>query len=128
MFGGVSHISIFVTDQEKALAFYTKLGFIVHTDERFGTMRWLTLCLPQQRTFEVALLKAETDQEKALVGKQAAEKPLMNLETDNCHADYERLSKEGVFFFEKPKEEPWGISAAFKDLEGNILYMCQSLH
>lgn len=127
MFTKITHISIFVLDQDKALVFYQKLGFLVHTDEYFGTLRWLTLCLPGQKDVEIALLEAQTDAEKALVGKQADQKPLFSLETDNCQQDYERLSKDGVIFAEKPMEQPWGVSAGFQDLYGNKLYMCQPL-
>jgi predicted enzyme related to lactoylglutathione lyase len=121
----ITHITLFVAKQDDALQFYQKLGFSIHTDADFGTMRWLTLCLPGQKDVELALIKAETDEEKALVGKQAAAKPFISFQTDNCHADYERLEKAGVIFLEKPTEQPWGISAACKDLYGNILYMCQ---
>lgn len=125
MFTKITHITVFVVDQEKALAFYTKLGFSVHTDAQFGPMRWLTLCLPEQKDVELALLEAETEAEKALVGKQADQKPFITLETDNCQADYERLSNDGVTFLAKPTEEPWGTSAALKDPYGNLIYICQ---
>ena len=40
--------SIFVDDQDKALAFYTtKLGFIKKTDFPMGHMRWLTVVSPK---------------------------------------------------------------------------------
>lgn len=121
----VTHLTLFVADQDKALSFYQKIGFIVHTDALFGDMRWLTLCLPGQKDFELPLLLATTPEEKALVGKQAASKPLFTLETDDCRRDYERLKQEGVEFFAQPVDEPWGISAAFKDVDGNYIYMCQ---
>lgn len=39
--------SIFVTDQAKALSFYTeKLGFVKKEDEPLGKHRWLTLVSP----------------------------------------------------------------------------------
>jgi len=122
----ITHITLFVHDQEKALNFYQQLGFRVHTDAQFGVMRWLTVCLPEQSDLEIALMKAETNHEITLIGKQAADKPLISLESSDCYADYERLHKAGVVFVEQPKKQPWGIGAVCKDLDGNLIYMCQS--
>lgn len=121
----ITHITLFVENQDAALAFYQKLGFIVHTDADFGPMRWLTLCLPEQKDLELVLMKAETEAEKALVGKQAAAKPLLSFESTDCFKDYERLKNLGVLFVEEPKSQPWGIGAVLQDVDGNLIYMCQ---
>lgn len=127
MIANISHLTLFVTNQDEALKFYTeKVGFKVHTDAMFGeNFRWLTLNLPNQNDFELVLMPVETPEEKALVGKQGAKKPFFSLATTDCKADYERLTKLGVKFSQKPTEEPWGISAGFEDLYGNSIYMCQ---
>lgn len=122
----VTHLTVFVNNQDEALKFYTeKLGFTVHTDAPMDGLRWLTLCLADQKDFELAIMQAETPQEKALVGKQGGDKPLFCVESTDCKKDYEKLSGLGVAFESKPQEEPWGISASFKDLYGNHIYMCQ---
>ena len=125
MFVKISHITLFVQDQEKALDFYKKVGFTVHTDAPFGEMRWLTLTLPGQKDLELVLMKAETAQEKALVGKQGGDKPFISFESNDAQKDYENLKKLGVTDLEKPEAQPWGISFGFKDLEGNAIYVCQ---
>lgn len=126
MITNISHITLFVNSQESALEFYTeKLGFKKHTDADFGAMRWLTLCAAGQPNVELVLMLAETPEEKALVGKQGALKPFLSLQTDDCQGDYERMKKAGVEFVEEPKHEAWGIATAFKDVEGNVIYMCQ---
>lgn len=125
MFTKITHITLFVTNQDDALNFYKKLGFEVHTDANFGEMRWLTICLPSQKDMEIALIKAENDAEKTLVGKQAGNKPLLSLESNDCQKDYEMLSNTGIKFLEKPAEQPWGISTALQDLYGNMIYICQ---
>lgn len=127
MIAKITHITMFVTNQDDALAFYKKLGFTVHTDAQFGPMRWLTLHLPSQKDMELVLMLAESPEEKALVGKQAALKPLISFETTDCQADYEKLKAAGVEFPEAPAEQPWGISVGFMDLYGNALYMCQTI-
>ncbi len=127
MITSVTHFTLFVHDQNAALDFYTnKLGFIVHTDAQFGPdMRWLTICTPDIRTFEIALMLAENPEEQALVGKQAGEKPLLAFEVKDCHAAYESMKQNGVNFLDTPKEEPWGISMTCTDLYGNRLYLVE---
>jgi catechol 2,3-dioxygenase-like lactoylglutathione lyase family enzyme len=53
----MSHATIFVANQEEALAFYRdKLGFEVHTDAMVGEdFRWLTLNTKDQPDFEIVL-------------------------------------------------------------------------
>lgn len=122
----ITHFSLFVLNQDEAKNFYTeKLGFKVHTDAVFGASRWLTLHLPKQHDVELAIILAESAEEKALVGKQACSKPLFSLETSDCKKDYESLSKHGVQFIGIPEEQPWGISVSLKDLYGNLIYVCQ---
>ena len=117
---------MFVENQDKTLDFYKKLNFGVHTDSSFGEFRWLTLCLPGNKNLELALIKAESTQEKNLVGKQAAQKPFLSIDTDNCQQDFQRLKDLGVEFVQEPKSEEWGTSAMFKDLYGNLIYLNQS--
>lgn len=122
----ITHITLFVLDQEEALRFYTeKLGFKVHTDADFEDMRWLTLTLPGQNDLELVLMLAETEDEEDLVGNQAGTKPLLSLQTDDCIKEYEKLKQLGVNFIDKPEVKPWGSSCSMQDLYGNIIYLCQ---
>jgi predicted enzyme related to lactoylglutathione lyase len=88
-------------------------------------MRWLTITPANQPNLELALMPAE-GAEKALVGKQGGEKPFLCFATDDCKKMYQELKDKGVQFVSEPTEEPWGVSAAFKDIDGNVLYMCQA--
>ena len=48
----LSHATIWVLDQDRALAFYTqKLGFEIRTDAKMGDFRWLTLGIPDSQTW-----------------------------------------------------------------------------
>ncbi|WP_143219900.1 VOC family protein [Actinomadura sp. CNU-125] len=38
--------------------------------------------------------------------------------TDDCRADYERLSAAGVEFVQKPERRPYGVEAVFRDDSG----------
>ena len=122
----VSHMVLYVNDQDEALKFYVdKLGFKVHTDVDFSGMRWLTLNAPNQNDLEFVLFPATKAESKAIVGKQAPEGPLFCIASDDCKADYERLKGLGVNFVQEPKEQQWGTEALFTDLYGNIIDMVQ---
>lgn len=131
MINKITHFTLFVDNQDVALRFYTeKLGFKVHTDamitdSTMSEMRWLTLNLPGQKDVELAIMLAGSPLEKSLVGKQGGDKPLFCLETSDCKKDYETLIKSGVEGVQAPKEEPWGVSALFKDQNGNLIYISQ---
>jgi predicted enzyme related to lactoylglutathione lyase len=118
---------LFVHDQEAAKKFYTeKLNFKIHTDAMFGeNMRWLTIHPVNQPDFEISLMLAETPEEKALVGKQGADKPFFCVTVDDCGASYNQFKKDGVECLSEPKNEPWGISLAIQDLYGTIIYVVQ---
>jgi predicted enzyme related to lactoylglutathione lyase len=125
MITNVTHISILVTDQDTALAFYTNiLGFETHTDAMFGPERWLTVCSKGNRDFELALIKV--DAKHAGMPSKELGKPMFCVATSDCRADYKRMKDAGVVFLQEPKDEPWGIGATFQDPFGNIIYMSQA--
>ena len=125
MLTNVSHISIVVKDQDKALDFYTnKLGFELHTDVPMETGRWLTVNPKGNKAFEIALMPAQSNSEN-IVGKQAGNYPLCVVTTDDCQKAYQELKSKGVAFIDEPKQEIWGVSCNFKDLYGNILHLNQ---
>lgn len=125
----ISHMPLFVTSQDEALAFYTnKLGFKVHTDAPFGDMRWLTLCTESEPNFELIISLAQTPETKALVGKQGgdAHSPFFCLATSDCAAFVAQMRKNGVEIVQDVKKEQWGTSAMIKDLYGNLIYVTQA--
>src|SRR5437870_2676152 len=101
----LSHVSIYVLNQESAYDFYVnKLGFKVHTDAPMGKdMRWLTLTTPEQPELEITLMPVV---EGMMFTKETAEQ-MQNLvrqgtfgfgvfETNDIYATYEELKKKGV--------------------------------
>ena len=58
MINRLSHVSVFVLNQDSAYDFYVnKLGFKVHTDAPMGAgKRWLTVCPPEQSALEITLM------------------------------------------------------------------------
>ena len=124
----MSHATIYVTDQEKALEFYRdKLGFEVRTDATMdGGFRWLTVGPKSQPDFELVLMEPTPgmlfDEETANQLRAMLEKGALGggvFETEDCQATYEELKGRGVEFMSPPAERPYGIEALFKDNTGN---------
>jgi predicted enzyme related to lactoylglutathione lyase len=130
----MSHASVYVTDQQKALEFYRdKLGFEVRTDATMeGGFRWLTVGPKNQPDFEIALMEPKAgfmfDEETAGQIRALVEKGALGagvFDTDDCRATYEELKSKGVEFMQPPAERPYGIEALFKDNSGNWFSLTQ---
>ncbi|MGE0207371.1 MAG: VOC family protein [Candidatus Babeliales bacterium] len=122
----LTHITILVKDQEEALQFYTKkLGFELHTDANFGTMRWLTVNPQGNKTMEFCLLKPETQEGFEQIGKQGGNFGIGCLETDDAHKTFQAFKDAGVIIVSEPKTEDWGTGFTIKDLYGNLFYINQ---
>ncbi|TDQ39804.1 VOC family protein [Aureibacillus halotolerans] len=120
-------MTLLVEDQEEAKKFYTeKLGFDVVADQSFGAQwRYITVAPQQNNTTVIELVKAETPEQKALIGKQSGGQVLFMFHTDNIMEDYDVLHSRGVQFHSEPQSVPGGKGAGFKDLYGNDLDMFQ---
>ena len=118
--------SVVVKDYDATIQFYTqKLGFEVAEDAAFGDNRWITLKLPNTPDSNLSLALAKTDEDKAIVGKQAGSFPLLGLGTDDCFGDYNRMKGLGVKFHGEPQAGPWGTGVLLEDLYGNKIFMSQ---
>ena len=117
---------VYVSDQEEARRFYVdKLGFKVAEDKQLGDYRWLLVQPPDSGEVSLNLETARTDEEKALVGRQAAAQPLFGISTDECLRDYDELKRRGVKFDGEPKVMPYGTGVMMQDLYGNKIYLNQ---
>jgi predicted enzyme related to lactoylglutathione lyase len=119
MIKGIKFVNIPVSDQERALEFYTqKLGFAVATNQPMGPtgQRWIELRIPGADT-RVSLFTPPGHEDR--VGTFAP----LSLWSDDVEATYETLRARGVDFVAPPKREPWGTSVIFKDSEGNQLHL-----
>ncbi len=121
----LSHITIWVKNQDEAKKFYVEtLGFKVVTDDS-TTMpgyRWLTVSPQQQSELEIVLGLATDPQQVALIGKQST----WVLASDNIQEDYRRLKARGVKVQGEPRENPYGTDFVFEDLYGNMYDLVQS--
>jgi catechol 2,3-dioxygenase-like lactoylglutathione lyase family enzyme len=116
--------SVFVDDQDKALAFYTDvLGFVKKTEVPVGEAKWLTVVSPEEPNGTELLL--EPDSHPA-VGpyKQALVEdgiPATQFGVDDVHAEYERLRELGVRFTQQPTAMGDVTTAVFDDTCGNLI-------
>jgi len=133
MLNRITHTFIHVLDQDEALDFYVgKLGMVVDTDADLGTMRWLTVKLPEQPDVRLALMRpgppvyddSTAEQIRELVAKGAAGGGLI-FETDDCRATYEALRAAGVEFTQEPTERFYGTDCALRDPFGNPIRFTQ---
>lgn len=130
MLEGVSHVTVWVHDQEEAKAFYTeKLGLEVRDDatlEALGGYRWLTVGPPGQPDVNLMLAKPgppamdpeAAEQLLALVAKGAMGPGI--LRTEDCRATCEQLESRGVLLASQPDERFYGVDATVRDPSGNL--------
>ena len=102
MIKAVKFATVYVNDQDAALAFYTqKLGFTVVTDQPFGAdARWIELKIPGAET-GVVIFKPMMPEQRVggFMGFAFA--------ADDVRKTYEELSARGVEFVQPPKTESW---------------------
>jgi catechol 2,3-dioxygenase-like lactoylglutathione lyase family enzyme len=137
MIDAISHVGVWVDDQEEAKAFYTeKLGLEVRQDntlEEFGGYRWLTVGLPGQPDVNIILSAAvppaidseSAEQLIALVNKGAMGPGIFR--TEDCRKTAAELKDRGVEFTQEPDERFYGIDAGFRDPSGNEWRLVQPI-
>lgn len=129
----LSHATVFVLDQDRALAFYTqKLGFEVRADVRMGEFRWLTVGSKTQPDVEMVLMPITatplTTPEQAAQLRALVEQGAIGvgvLQTDDCRKTYAELKAKGVTFRSEPAERPYGVEAMLQDDSGNWFSLTQ---
>lgn len=128
MINKISHITVLVKDQDEALKYYTeKLGFEKIDDEKIGDFRWLVVAPRTQKETGIILMKAETQEEKLLTGRQTGGRhSLFVLSTENFQKTYAEMKAKGVLFKNEPMKNPWGMAVQFMDLYGNQFDLYES--
>jgi predicted enzyme related to lactoylglutathione lyase len=120
--------SVFVDDQDKALAFYTRtLGFVKKHDIPLGQFRWITVTSPDEPN-GVELLLEPNDNPAAKQFQDAVFRqgiPLTTFFVDDIQKEYERLSELGVAFTMPPTKTGEVTVAIFNDTCGNLIQITQ---
>lgn len=120
--------SIFVEDQDKALAFYSEiLGFVKKHDVPTGEYRWITLVSPEQQEGTELLLEPNQHPAAKAYQKQLFEEgvPVTMFGVEDIHKEYERLLELDVKFFMEPTEVGDITIALFDDTCGNLIQIAQ---
>ena len=116
--------SVFVDDQDKALAFYTEvLGFQKKTEIPMGEARWLTVVSPDD-TDGTELVLEPSDHPAVPRFKEALVTdgiPFTSFAVDDVQKEFERLQGLGVRFVQEPAEIGPVTTAVFDDTCGNLL-------
>lgn len=115
----IATFTLLVDDPDRALDFFTRaLGFAKLADEALPDGgRWLLVGMPGG--VRLLLARAQGEEERALVGRQAAGRVLGILHSTDFNVDHARMQAAGVRFIEAPRDEPYGRVAIFADCCGN---------
>lgn len=124
MIGTMGGIVVIVSDQQKAVEFYSqKLGFEIKTDISFVGIRWIEVApKDSQSTISLMLPNVQMMSNEGIV--EAAKKGI-GTETgiwfysDDMQSTYKELKNQGVDISQPEKQEWGGIMSKFKDQDGN---------
>jgi predicted enzyme related to lactoylglutathione lyase len=115
----VFYTSVLVTDQDKALDFYTNvLGLEKRVENPTPDgPRFLTVGVNGD-DFQLVLWPGTPGQAQPAMGRPPAS---ITIETDDIRKTVEELKSRGVEFASDVLEFPWGYVAQFQDPDGNRL-------
>jgi predicted enzyme related to lactoylglutathione lyase len=118
--------TLYVDDQDKALAFYTeKLGFVKKADFSQGSYRWLTVASAEDGT-ELQLARNDNPAAQAFqksLREQGANAAMFF--SDDLQRDHDRIAAQGVTFTTPPTTTTGSIIAVLDDTCGNLIQLTQ---
>jgi predicted enzyme related to lactoylglutathione lyase len=119
----VFYTSVLVSDQDRALDFYTNvLGLELRVENPTPDgPRFLTVGVPGDE-FQLVLWPGTPGQAVPALGNPP---PSVTIATDDCRKTVEELRSRGVEFVTDVLEFPWGFVAQFHDPDGNRLQLRQ---
>jgi catechol 2,3-dioxygenase-like lactoylglutathione lyase family enzyme len=133
----LTHVQVWVHDQDEALAFYTeKLGMELREDvtvAEMGNFRWLSVGVPGQDDVAITLMavpgppvfEEETRQKINDLLARGASGGLF-FSTDDARKSFQELKSRAVEFTQEPTEQPYGVDAGFRDPSGNHFRLIQA--
>ena len=122
----VATVCVFVSDQERAKAFYTQqLGFELRTDQPLypgASARWVAVA-PRNSDTEIILYLPDDnwDHYRQVVGRSQA----ITLDVTEMDQTALDLKTKGVIFVQEPDAQPWGTYATIQDSEGNHILLVE---
>lgn len=126
MLTNIMYVTIYVTDQDRALRFYTEgLGLEKRIDFPGPDGRFLTVGIPDSPVQIILWSHAAAAGQPGDVGQHAAPGPLI-LESDDLRKDFEILRQRGVIFEQsEPEDYPFGVRIEAVDPDGNRVSLRQ---
>lgn len=123
MLKSVFYTAVYVSDQDRALDFYTNvLGLEQRVDNPTPDgPRFLTVGVDGQ-DFQLVLWPGKPGQGEPVQGRIPA---ACTIEVEDCRKAVETLESRGVKFEPGVLEFPWGFVAPFEDPDGNRLQLRQ---
>jgi catechol 2,3-dioxygenase-like lactoylglutathione lyase family enzyme len=121
MLDGIVYTTMLVSDQDKALDFYTNtLGLEQRADNPTPDgPRFLTVAVNGQ-DFQLVLWPGTPGEAQPVFGRIPAS---CTIATPDIRTAFETLKSRGVKFDTDVLEYPWGWVAVFQDLDGNRLQL-----
>ncbi|MGX2993295.1 VOC family protein [Streptomyces sp. JNUCC 64] len=127
MLNNLMYVTVHVTDQDRALEFYTGgLGLEKRIDFPGPDGRFLTVGVPDS-TVEIVLWPHPTAvaPPDGGTGRPAPLAPVV-LESDDLREDFEAMRRRGVVFEQSaPRDYPFGVLAEAVDPDGNRISLRQ---
>ena len=117
---------LYVTDQEKALQFYTQvLGFQKKADFSQGSYRWLTVASPEDPEGVELILDSNADPAGSAYQKalQSQGRPAAQFLVGDVQAEHARLTAKGVKFTMPVTSTTGSIIAILDDTCGNLIQL-----
>ena len=130
MIDSIGGIVIFVSNQARAIEFYTqKLGFDIKGEYPYKNTKWVEVA-PKNSTTTISLMEPNNDmmtnEEIEQAKKEIGTMTNFWFYTKNINDTYKELQEKGVNITE-PKKQDWGgIMSQIKDQDNNILTLISS--
>ncbi|MEU7138079.1 VOC family protein [Nocardia sp. NPDC046473] len=126
MLTNIMYTTIYVTDQDRALAFYTdRLGLEKRIDVTGPTGRFLTVGVPGNPIGIVLWSHAPSAGQPVAAASEEVPGPVI-LEFDDLRKDFEVLRQRGVTFTQpEPTDYPFGVRIDAVDPDGNRIALRQ---
>ncbi|HEX4461759.1 MAG TPA: VOC family protein [Polyangia bacterium] len=120
--------TVFVNDQDKALAFYTEtLGFKKKADFSQGPYRWLTVTSAEDAAGAELILESNANPAGKAYQEAvfAQRRPAAQFLVDDVQAEHDRLVAKGVTFTMPVTKVTGSVIAQLDDTCGNLIQLVQ---
>lgn len=112
-------LTLIVPEYDAGIRFFVGvLGFRLVEDIPQPGKRWVVV-EPPGGGASIVLAEPATSEQAAAMGQQGGGRVWLFVETDDFARDHSRMTTAGVMFEERPRHEPYGTVAVWRDPFGN---------